>query len=44
MKRDIITYGKIGEVCSGGTKLSQEQFLNELLKNIDHDINNDHKI
>ena len=40
MKHDIITYGKIGEVTAGGA-LSQEQFLNDLLKNIDDDINND---
>ena len=40
MKHDIITYGKIGEVTSGGAKLSQEQFLSELLKNIDNDIDN----
>ena len=40
MKHDIITYGKIGEVTAGGAKLSQEQFLCELLKNIDNDIDN----
>ncbi len=44
MKHDIITYGKIGEVTAGGAKLSQEQFLNDLLKNIDHNIINDQEI
>lgn len=38
MKHDIVTYGKIGEVTTGGAKLSQDQFLNDLLKYIDYNI------